>query len=189
MRKSARDIQELYQINIIVMENKEEKPTGKQIAEKYRYEAMQKLDRKQVLIAYKELHKLYIDQIADIEVYEARIEHLLKRIVEREKEISKENEIGVYNPKWIGIDKVIYILKKNSKVMLSSEILKELLITEPFLNQKWTNPYSAIITYIGRGVKFGRIVQHNKIGAFGYTYALPEWFDDEGNLFKQYRRK
>lgn len=170
------------------MEKKEEKPTGKQIAEKYRFAEVQKLDKQRLLIAYKELHKFCLEQIADIEVCEAKIDYLEKRIVEREKEISKENEIGIYNPKWMGIDKVIYILKKNSKVMLSSEIQNELLKIEPFLNQKWTNPYSAVITYLGRGVKFGRIIQYDKIGAFGYTYGLPEWFDEYGILCKTFAK-
>lgn len=166
------------------MEDRDSKLTGKQIAEKYRFSKVENLDRKQTLIAFKELHKLYSDRITEIEILEARIKYYEQRIIDFEK--SQENKITQYDPKWFGVDKVIYILKKNSKVMLTSEIQTELLRLEPYLKQKWTNPYSAIIGYISRGIKFGRIVRSFKIGAFGYTYGLPEWTDDEQKLIRSY---
>lgn len=166
------------------MEKREKIITGKEIADKYRFEEVKNLEKDELLKVYKDLYKLCLDKMIALDVSETKIERL--NIELKGKNGTRKIKYEDYDPEWKGIEKVIYILRENNKVMLTSEIQKELLTVEPSLNQKWDKPYTATIKYISRGVKFGRIIQYSKNGNYGYTYALPEWFDENGSLIKRY---
>lgn len=160
------------------MEEEGKNKKAKQIADKFRFLEFRKLNEQEKNRAYEELYKLYCESQIDIEVLRTENAHLKKS---KEKKHTKPT-YPEYDSTWKGIEKVIYILKENGRIMLSKEIVLELLNIEPDLAQKWDNPYSATIKYISRGVRFGRIIQYNKIGSGGFTYALPEWFNGDSNL-------
>lgn len=164
------------------MEEEGKNKKAKQIADKYRFLEFRKLNEQEKNWAFEELYKLYNESQLDCEALKAENTYLKKS----KKEKNTKPIYSEYDPSWKGIEKVIYILKENGRIMLSKEIVLELLNIEPDLAQKWDSPYSATIKYISRGVRFGRIIQYNKIGSGGFTYALPEWFSDEGNLLKQF---
>lgn len=164
------------------MEEDRKNKKAKQIADKYRFLEFRKLNEQEKNRAFEELYKLYSESKIDCEALKAENTHLKKF---KEKKNTKPT-YSEYDPSWKGIEKVIYILKENGKIMLSKEIVLELLNIQPDLAQKWDNPYSATIKYISRGVSFGRIIQYTKIGSSGFTYALPEWFGEEGNLKSQF---
>lgn len=163
------------------MENGKNKKNFKEIIEEYKFSALRRLDKVQLEQAYKELYSFYKDLGIENELLKNENEELRQKLEKTPKKVDYSN----YNPNAKGIDKVIFILKQNSRLMLSTEIVRELLIVEPKLKQKWNNPYSAVIKYISRGVGFARIIQYMKIGSSGYTYGLPEWFDD-GLLIQSY---
>ena len=164
------------------MEEEGKNKKAKQIVDKYRFSEFRKLNEQDKNRAFEELYKLNKELLIDNEVLNGENLRLKKT---EEKKVHKP-DYSEYDPNWKGIEKVIYILKENGRVMLSKEIVLELLNVEPDLAQKWDSPYSATIKYISRGVSFGRIIQYNKIGSGGFTYALPEWFDENGALIKKF---
>jgi hypothetical protein len=160
----------------------ENKPTGKEIADKYRFETVRKLGHKEIIKVYEELYKLYSSALSKIDVLEAKLEGTSNT---SGAESTKKPFYTDYDPNWKGIEKVIYILKENKRVMLSSEILMEISRIDAELIKQWDKPYPALVKYISRGVKFSRIIQ-TKLPTQGIFYGLPEWFDNNGILNKRY---
>lgn len=165
------------------MDGNGNKKKAKEIADKYRFSEFRKLSEREKDWTYEELYRLYLEAEIEIDLLETENARLNKQLEENK---IKKPSYNNYDSNWKGIEKVIYILRKNQKVMLSKEIMQELLNVQPDLIQKWDKPYPATIKYITRGVNFGRIIQYNKIGSGGFTYALPEWFDEDGNLISKF---
>jgi hypothetical protein len=157
----------------------ENKPTGKEIADKYRFETVRKLGHKEIIKVYEELYKLYSSALSKIDVLEAKLESTTGL------ESTQKPTYTEYDANWKGIEKVIYILKENKRVMLSSEILMEISRIDTELVKQWDKPYPALVKYISRAVKVSRIIQ-TKLPTQGIYYGLPEWFDINGHLKKSF---
>lgn len=157
-------------------ENKKKKK-AKEIAEKYRLSLLSDLDKRELL---KENTELKVQS----EVKDAKIFELQKKVEYYKGLLNNKPKYSEYNPDFGGIEKVIYILKENARVMLSNQIEAALLELEPDLKLEWENTRINTSRYISRAVKAGRVVKHY-IGN-GFTYGLPEWFEDDGNLIKKF---
>lgn len=114
---------------------------------------------------------------------------ILERI-NRHLKVSKENKdkYDGYNPSWTVLEKIIFVFTNNKKVLTTNELTNELLACEPILKQKWINPFKSVSETLYRGLKLLRIVRYQKIGIYGFTYALPEWFDADNKLKSNYKR-
>jgi len=85
-------------------------------------------------------------------------------------------------------DKIVFVFRKYSKVMTTKELKEELLKCEPILAQAWIDPLKSVSEIVYRAVKLKCVIRYNKAGVHGFTYGLPEWFDDNNKLIRKYIR-
>jgi hypothetical protein len=163
------------------MEKGKKEKTNKEIAEKYRFSDIEKMGKPELLKKIKALHYECMDLAAQLDVRDSKILGLEKQIEGLKRNKPKYSE---YSPDLGGIEKVIYILKENARIMISKEIEEALLNLEPNLKILWENTRNNTSRYISRAIKAGRVIKHS-IGN-GYAYALPEWFNDEA-LMQKYK--
>lgn len=158
---------------------KEKAKKAKEIAEKYRFSDIEKLEKIELL---KKIQALEVE----VAVRDNKILKLEKQVEYYKGLWNNKPKYTEYNPDSGGIEKVIYILKENARIMLSNEIEEVLLDLEPDLKVHWENTRNNTSRYISRAVKAGRVIKHY-IGN-GYTYGLPDWFDENNNLLKKFCR-
>lgn len=163
---------------------KERVKKAKEIAEKYRFSEIAKLGKPELLQKFKEIYYECMDLAAQVDVWGSKSLELEKQIEYYKGLWNNKPKYTEYNPDLGGIEKVIYILKANARIMLSAEIEAVLLELEPDLKKVWEDTRTNTSRYISRAVKAGMVIKY-PVGN-GCTYALPEWFDDDGNLIKKF---
>lgn len=141
-----------------------------------------------------EVIEKYIEMKANLVKAEKKAESYYSYL----KSIVKEHELlkakypdldkDEYNRKWSWINKIVFVLKKTGRPMLSPEIKELLLPHEPTL-QYSNNKLQALSPYLNKAVKYDRVATYKRGGSRGYYYVLPEWMNDQGILEKQYEDK
>ena len=95
-----------------------------------------------------------------------------------------------YNQNWSWINKIVFVLRKTDRPLLSSEMIKLLLPLEPKL--QWIRSYQrpqSFSAHLTKAVKYERVVAYKRGGGRGYQYVLPNWIDSQGQLLKKYEDK
>lgn len=97
----------------------------------------------------------------------------------------KESE---YNKDWSWVNKIVFVLKKIDRPLLSTEIIAYITPREPVLQHSHTKAqtFSANLT---KAVKYGRIKAYKLPGSRGYYYVLSQWLKDDGQLKQEYEIK
>ena len=173
------------------MASKKEGENGrkaKEIADEMRYNELYTLNTDKFILLVKNLYKIVDDLKAQAAIYDKKIAKL-----EREnQELRNTDDLVVkykgYDKVWARVEKIVFVLSRNKKPMLTHEIERELLLIEPTIEQSTQDTFKSISKAVYQAVKLGRAIQYKKIGAGGFVYALPEWFDGQGNLLPKFRR-
>lgn len=97
----------------------------------------------------------------------------------------KESE---YNKDWSWVNKIVFVLKKLDRPLLSTEIIAYITPREPVLQHSHTKAqtFSANLT---KAVKYGRVKAYKLLGSRGYYYVLSQWLKDDGQLNQEYESK
>lgn len=93
-----------------------------------------------------------------------------------------------YNPNWSWVNKIVFVLKKIGRPLLSAEIIAFIHPHEPVLQSSYT-PAQAFSPHIHKAVKYGRVLAYKLGGSRGYYYILPEWTDAAGRILREYEDK
>jgi hypothetical protein len=93
-----------------------------------------------------------------------------------------------YNTSWSWVNKIVFVLKKINRPLLSTEIIAFLTPYEPILQHSHhrAQAFSANLT---KAVKYGRVRAYKLAGSRGYYYIIAAWLDSDGNLSKEYENK
>lgn len=93
-----------------------------------------------------------------------------------------------YNPNWSWLNKIVFVLKKLDRPLLSSEFIEFMMPYEPVL-QYSRHKAQALSAHLTKAVKYGRIRTYKLHGARGYYYVLAPWLSPDGELGKEYKAK
>lgn len=159
------------------------------IVEKYKYLKFQTYTTREFISLVKELvnlqeqnEKLISKQEHQLKNKEIEIDNLKEKLaVFYSTDDNLQKYVG-YNVDWLYVDKIVFALERSQKPLNSHQIVDILIRIEPTLKQKLLDPFNSITKRIYTGVKLNRITRHNKTGNFGYTYILPNWLDERGNV-------
>ena len=170
-------------------ENKSENSQkARSIADKLRYKELYAMNIDKLILLAKNLYKAN-DALTDEK------NRLLKQIEQKNRQIQQLSnpddpviKYKGYDKEWAQVEKVIFILSRNKKPLLTKEIVKELLFIEPRLGQSLKDPYNSIAKALYVAIRLERVIQDKKIGAGGYVHVLPEWLDKNNMVLPKYRR-
>ncbi len=170
-------------------ENKHENSQkAKVIADKLRYKELYTMSTEKLILLAKNLYKANDVLIAQKDVLVKRLEQKNRQIQQLTNGDDPVIKYKGYDKEWAQVEKVIFILSRNKKPLLTKEIVKELLLIEPQLQQSLKDPYNSIAKALYVAIKLDRVIQDKKIGAGGYTHILPDWLDKNNTLQSKYRR-
>ena len=93
-----------------------------------------------------------------------------------------------YNKGWSWVNKIVFVLKKEDRPLLSSEIIDIVRPHEPGLEHS-NSPAQSFSAHLTKAVKYGRVIAYKLNGSRGFYYALPKWLDEEGQLTDEYEDK
>jgi hypothetical protein len=93
-----------------------------------------------------------------------------------------------YNHNWSWVTKIVYVLKKTQRPLLSSEMIDFLVPHELGLRESYYRP-QAFSPHLGKAVKYRCVVTYKRGGRRGNYYVLPDWIDAHGILLKQYEER
>lgn len=159
--------------------NKTYRGTAKSISEKQNHRLFESYSPRELISYIKELTK-------DLKFKSKEIALLEKEIEKQKNVITKlENELAVfynssdnldkfrgYDPEWLYIDKICFVIERSRKPLNSQQIVDLLLKIEPELALRLLDPYNSITKAIYNAVKVNRLVKYKKTGNFGITYIL-----------------
>ncbi len=97
-------------------------------------------------------------------------------------------EKAEYNKSWSWVNKIVFVLKKIKRPLLSSEIIEFITPYEPVL-QFSRYRAQAFSAHLHKAVKYGRVIAYKLGGSRGYYYVLPDWMDTAGKILKEYEDK
>jgi hypothetical protein len=138
----------------------------------YLLKDLKKLDKEELFEKMKELYydnKKQANKILDLE------EELNKYQNKFEKKNLKECKVinyDGYDLKWVMAKKIVFIIKRNNKLMSTKQIINELLMIEPRLNDLYSEREKTLSNFIYNTVKCGFLVRADKSIGGGYNYAL-----------------
>ena len=138
----------------------------------YLLKDLKKLDKEELFEKMKELYydnKKQANKIFDLE---AELNKYQNQIVTKKSKESKLINYDGYNLTWVMAEKIVFILKRNNKPMSTKEIIDELLMVEPRLNDLYSERKKTLSNFIYNTVKLGFIVRIGKSIGGGYNYAL-----------------
>jgi hypothetical protein len=101
-------------------------------------------------------------------------------------EVSASLEKKNYNQKWSLPTKITFILACSQKPMKSEEINTELLRLDSHYKD-YDHPKNNLTVSLNRTIKNGRIKRIKLPGIRSLLFALPSWFENDGNLKAQYK--
>ncbi len=111
----------------------------------------------------------------------------LKVFESESKTKDAQNEASiVFNKSWSVSTKIVYILTKESKPLLASELFVHLTKLDTSFTD-FTLPKTVLSNYLSRSVKTGRIIKIKNAGFRAHYFGLPEWLDKNGVLNTLYR--
>jgi Zn-dependent M16 (insulinase) family peptidase len=93
-----------------------------------------------------------------------------------------------YNKSWSWVNKIVYVLKKIKRPLLSSEIIEFIMPYEPVLRYSHNRP-QAFSAHLHKAVKYKRVIAYKLGGSRGYYYILPDWMEVTGKVMKEYEDK
>ncbi len=141
----------------------------------YIFKDLKKLDKEELFQKMKTLYyenEKLRNKIGDLE------ETISKYKEKQEKKKSKAKEIVIYdgyNNDWVMAEKIVFLLKQNKKPMTSFQIIDQLLILEPKLNEKYKDKIKSISNFIYNTLKLGFIIRCDKSMGGGYKYSLKNY--------------
>ena len=93
-----------------------------------------------------------------------------------------------YNKNWSWVNKIVFVLKKIKRPLLSTEII-EFMTPYELVLQYSRYPAQAFSAHIHKAVKYGRVIAYKLGGSRGYYYILPDWMDVTGKIIKEFEDK
>lgn len=91
-----------------------------------------------------------------------------------------------YNQKWSLPTKITFILACSQKPLKSEEIDRELLRLDSHYKD-YDKPKNNLTVSLNRTIKNGRIKRIKLPGIRTLLFALPSWFEEDGNLKEQHK--
>jgi hypothetical protein len=138
----------------------------------YLLKDLKNLDKDELFEKMKELYydnKKQSNKIFDLE---AKLNKYQNKIEKKNLKESKAINYDGYNLAWVMAEKIVFILKQNNKPMSTKQIIVELLMREPRLNDLYSEREKTLSNFIYNTVKCGFIVRVDKSIGGGYKYAL-----------------
>lgn len=138
----------------------------------YTLKDLKKLDREQLFEKTKTLYYENVklaNKIYDLEDTIAKFEK------KQEKKKSKENDSANYdgyNNDWVMAEKIVFVLKKNKRPMTSLQIIEQLLILDPKLNEIYNDKIKSMSNFIYNALRLGFIIRSHKAIGGGYNYCV-----------------
>jgi hypothetical protein len=117
----------------------------------------------------------------------AENQHLRKRVVELEEQLTGQLNSDGYNDTSSWISKIVFTLQKENRPLRSTTLIEMLAKREPSLANHH-NKVQYFSAFLSNAVSYNRIVKHKVKGVRGYYYLLLEWLDDQGNAKPEYRK-
>ncbi len=93
-----------------------------------------------------------------------------------------------YNKSWSWVNKIVFVLKKIKRPLLSSEIIEFITPYEPVLQYSHYRA-QAFSAHLHKAVKYERVIAYKLSGSRGFYYLLPDWMDMAGEILKEYEDK
>jgi hypothetical protein len=151
------------------------------------FEALQGLDKNDIIQRYQKLLELLEEVRRDLSDSKELLFHVVR---ENERLRLKVSEIqqSEYNRKWSWTNKIVFVLSKIRRPLLSSEIINFIRPHEVSLQHSRT-PAQAFSPHIHKAVKYGRIIQYKLGGTRGFYYVLPAWVSSDGKIIDEYGDK
>jgi hypothetical protein len=145
------------------------------------------MSKEEIINMYVELQQKLAATEKDKENYYSYVKSLLR---ENDHLKSKLPHLdgAEYNSRWSWVTKILYVLKKAQRPLLSSEMIDLLVPHEEGLRVSRYRP-QAFSPHLGKAVKHQRIIAFKRGGERGNYYVLPDWIDAEGMLLKQYEHR
>lgn len=146
----------------------------------YLLKDLKQLDKDELFEKMKELYydnKKQANKIFDLE---AELNKYQNKIEKKKSKESKAINYEDYNVKWVMAEKIVFILKRNKKPMSTKEIINELLMIEPRLNDLYSEREKTLSSFIYNTVKRGFIVRSDKSFSGGYKYTVTFINDKKG---------
>ena len=167
------------------------KQEGRMLAEKSKIRDglvhLQDLDKEEIILKCYELASL-LDKAND----EVAICHeLLKESYAKLQELQAKTphiDETEYNKTWSWVNKIVFVLKKIKRPLLSSEIIEFITPFEPVLQYSHYRA-QAFSAHLHKAVKYQRVVAYKLSGSRGFYYVLPDWMDGAGRVVKEYEDK
>lgn len=138
----------------------------------YLLKDLKKLDKDELFEKMKELYydnKKQANKIFDLE---AELNKYQNQIVSKQSKESKLINYDGYDLDWVMAEKIVFILRRNEKPMSTKQIINELLMIEPRLNDLYSEREKTLSNFIYNTVKCGFLVRADKSIGGGYNYAL-----------------
>lgn len=93
-----------------------------------------------------------------------------------------------YDKTWSWVNKIVFVLKKVNRPLLSSEIIE--FVTPYELGLQYSRHRAqAFSANLNKAVKYGRVQTFKLPGSRGYYYVLPNWLGCNGHLTNEYENK
>lgn len=154
--------------------------TAKSISEKRNYRLFESYSLEELISYIKELTKELKTKSKEIDFLQGEIEKQKNLTTKLENQLavfydSSENleKFRGYNPNWLYIDKICFIIERSRKPLSSRQIVDLLKKIEPEIALRLLDPFNSITKAIYNAVKLNRLIKHHKTGNFGYTYMTP----------------
>ncbi len=93
-----------------------------------------------------------------------------------------------YDKSWSWVNKIVFVLKKIKRPLLSTEII-EFMTPYELVLQYSRFKAQAFSAHLHKAVKYGRVIAYKLGGSRGYYYILPDWMDVTGKVMKEYEDK
>lgn len=134
------------------------------------------------------------NQVEKLEKENRALKELLVEALEKNKKLEKrlekyENPNDGYNKAWTIVTKIVFLITKADKPLRSSEIIPLLAQREPAIVKKQASMEKYLSAFLNTAMKHERLIPYKLKGVRGNFYCLPEWFDKDGNLNAEMRRK
>ncbi|MBL7911679.1 MAG: hypothetical protein JNJ41_11535 [Bacteroidia bacterium] len=133
---------------------------------------LKKLDKEQLFEKIKTLYYENINLTNKIYDLEETISKHEKKHGKKKLKDSGTPNYADYNNNWVMAEKIVFILKKNKKPMTSLQIIEQLLILDPKLNEIYKDKIKSISNFIYNTLKLGFIIRSHKAIGGGYNYYV-----------------
>jgi hypothetical protein len=138
----------------------------------YLLKDLKNLDNEDLFEKIKELYYDNKKQANKIFELEAELNKYQNKIEKKNLKESRSINYEGYDLGWVMAEKIVFVLKRNKKSMSSKQIINELLMIEPRLNDLYSEREKTLSNFIYNTVKGGFIVRADKLIGGGYKYAL-----------------